>query len=98
MSVNTYQKGDDIDCFADFRSAAGTYMDPAAVYCKVQDPDGTETTYTYGESANLVRLDTGKYRCRVDANMSGTWFYKWYSTGTGKAAGESEFVVERSQF
>lgn len=98
MSVNTYQKGDDVDLFGDFRSSAGTYMDPDAVFCKVQDPDNVETTYTYGSSANLVKLATGKFRCRVDTTKVGTWFYRWYSTGNGKAAGENEFVVARSQF
>lgn len=98
MSVNTYQLGDLVRCSGPFTNAAGTAIDPTAVLFEVKDPAGTLTTYTYGTDAELVRDSAGNYHVDVDANLPGTWYYRFYSTGTGQAADEASFIVETSQF
>jgi len=34
----------------------------------------------------------------VDADEVGTWYYRYYSTGTGQAAGEGTFDVLETEF
>jgi hypothetical protein len=73
-------------------------VDPTAVFCEVRTPAGVETTYTYGVDAGLVKDSVGNYHLNVSATARGTWPYRWYSTGTGQAAGESWFFVRESDF
>lgn len=96
--MNQYSKGDLVRCSAAFATSAGTATNPSVVRCQVTDPAGTTTTYTYGTDAALVRASTGNYYVDVDANRSGTWRYRFYSTGTGQAADEGAFKVKDSWF
>ena len=41
---------------------------------------------------------TGNYHYDVDAEPSGTWQYRWNSTGSGQAANERQFTVRPSSF
>lgn len=83
-------KGDLYDVKGEFRDPAtvsqanplGTLIDPTTVVLMIKDPAGTTTTPT-------VLIDAvGQYRVRVNLNQSGTWTFKWSSTGTGQAATE----------
>lgn len=100
-TVNTYDLGDLVRCDTSdtpFTNTAGTVIDPAAVFFKVKDPNGTVTTYTYGVDAALVKSAVGTYYVDVNANVAGTWYYRFYSTGSGQAADENSFTVATSQF
>jgi hypothetical protein len=46
----------------------------------------------------LLRTQTGNYHVDVNADESGTWFYRFESTGTGQAADEGTFEVSESHF
>lgn len=96
--MNQYSKGDLVRCTATFATNAGVATDPTAVIFQVSDPAGTTTTYVYGTDTQLVRSATGMYYVDVDANRSGTWRYRFYSTGTGQAADEGAFKVKDSWF
>ena len=96
--MNNYHVGDKVRCTGTFETAAGTDTDPSAVYCKVKTPGGTSTTYTYGVDAALVKSATGIYYVDVSITEAGTWHYRFYSTGTGQAAGEESFVAKDSFF
>jgi hypothetical protein len=96
--ANHYFVGARPCCWATFTDADGTAQDPTAVYFKVTDPSGNTTTYTYGVDAQLVQSATGIYYVAVDADEAGIWWYRYYSTGTGQAAGEAFFRVEPSKF
>ena len=93
-----YDKGDLVRCAAAFTNTAGTAIDPTAVLFKVKDPSGNITTYTYLTDAELVKDSTGNYHVDVDADEVGTWYYRYYSTGTGQAAGEGTFDVLETEF
>jgi len=93
-----YDRGDLIRCSAAFTDADDNAQDPTAVYFKFKDPGGNITTYTYGSDAELVKDSTGNYHVDVNADEVGTWYYRFYSTGTGQAAGESEFDIQPSRF
>ena len=98
MSDTTFQVGDDVKCTAEFQTADDAAVDPDTVRFKVKNPSGTVTTLAYGTDAAVIRDSTGNYHVIVDANQAGTWHYRFWSTGNGKAADESTFEVEESDF
>lgn len=99
IELNEYDLGDLVRCSGSFTTTAGAAMDPAAVFFKVKDPEGTVSTpIQYGVDAALVKDSTGNYHVDVDANKSGTWRYRFYSTGNGQAADEGSFNVAASNF
>lgn len=98
--ANHYFLGADVRCWVTFQDSAGTAQDPTAVNFKFMDASGNTTSYVYGGTgANtaLVKSDTGIYYVDIDADEKGTFWYRWWSTGTGKAAAEASFRVEESR-
>ena len=96
--MNQYDVGDMVRCTGAFANSAGVAVDPAAVFCKVRKPDGTVTLYTYGADAALVKAAAGSYYVDVSTTAPGVWYYRFYSTGVGQAAGETAFRVRVSSF
>ena len=96
MSIELYDLGDLVRCSAAFTNSAGTALDPTAVIVKVKAPDGTVTTYTYGTDPEVVRDSAGNYHIDVDADASGTWYYRFHATGTGQSADEAAFFIQPS--
>lgn len=98
--VETYDKGDEIRLRGEFTDIAGNHVDPTAVFVITVDPSDNETLYTYGGSgandSSLIKESEGIYNCLVDADESGTWHYRFYSTGTRQGAGEHKFVIRSS--
>jgi len=45
-----------------------------------------------------VKAAVGSYYTDVVATDAGIWYYRFYSTGTGQAAGETSFRVRESSF
>ena len=89
MPYNIYDLGDSIRVSATFTDADTLdAVDPDVVNLSIRTPDGTLTTYTYGVGGNVVKADVGQYYSIVDVNQSGSWFYRWWSTGFGQAAKE----------
>jgi hypothetical protein len=98
VSINSYDKGDVIRLSAVFTNSAGTAIDPAVVLFSFINPAGTQTTYTYGTDAELVKDSTGNYHVDVDADTEGLFYYRFYSTGTGKAAAEGQLFIKETIF
>lgn len=96
--MNQYDVGDLVRVTGIFKDAAGVAFDPTTVAFKFKKPDRTITTYIYGTDAQLVKVATGNYRVDIDASVKGKYQYRWYSTGNGQAAEESEFEVVKSKF
>lgn len=96
--ANTYDLGDLVRCSGTFTDATSILVDPTVVKASIQNPAGTDTTYTYGTDAALVRDSAGAYHVDVSATSAGRWYYRLYSTGTGQASGEGYFDVAPSQF
>lgn len=93
---NSYDLGNLIRVTATFTDYdSGDAVDPSDVNLSVYDGRGTVTTYTYGDS-DIARSGTGVYYFDVNANSSGTWSYRWWSTGSGQAAVESRFEVRKA--
>lgn len=100
MSCNAtpYTIGANVVCRGVCRNTARNYFDPGAIFFAFRDPSGNETVYEYGVDVQLGREDTGRYFAGVPVDEPGTWFYRFYSTGSGQAATESSFEVAASQF
>lgn len=95
--MTDYHVGDRVRCTGTIKDTTPTEIDPSAVFAWVRTPAGTITTYEYGVDAELVRADLGDYYIDVDVTAHGTWYYGFYSTGTGKAAsGDGVFSVKRT--
>lgn len=94
----TFYKGSLVHLAATFATAAGAAIDPTVVKFQYKKPAGTALTLTYGTDAALQKSATGAYYVDLDADTVGTWYFKWYSTGTGQAAVESSFVVNKTKF
>ena len=97
MTTNVHDLGDLVRVSGSFTDEGGSAADPSAVFCAVRDPSGNVTTYEYGQDAELVKDDTGEYHVDVDTDEAGMWFYRWYSTGSGQAAEEGRFWVEKAE-
>lgn len=94
MSFNTYDLGDLVRVSAAFTDVAlGGAIDPDVVKLTIKEPDATVTTYVYGTDAELIKDSIGNYHADIDADQSGTWYYRWWSTGSGQAAAEKRFDV-----
>jgi hypothetical protein len=98
MSITTYDKGDSVRCRGSFKNSSNAAIDPTTVSFKYKDPSGNVATLVYGTDVALVKDSTGNYHVDVDADESGTWYYRFESTGTGQAADEESFIVDESQF
>lgn len=95
--TNTYDLGGAVTCEAKFKKT-GVLLDPTTVTFKVKNPLGVETTYVYNTDVQLIKDSTGIYHIDINANLVGTWFYRFESTGTGQAAQEGSFRVRVSNF
>lgn len=96
--ANQYDNGDLVRVSVVFTDSSNANVDPTVVKVSVKTPAGVTTTYTYGTDAALVKDSAGHYHLDIDASASGTWHYRWFSTGTGQAAAESFFVVNAGNF
>lgn len=95
---NRYDVGDLVRVAGVFTNAAGTAVDPTAVFAKYKDPGGTITTLVYLTDLALVRDSAGNYHVDINADEAGRWCYRFYATGTGQSAEEGEFLVDQSCF
>lgn len=93
-----YDLGDVVRVSVAFSTVAtGVALDPTAVYLSVKDPDGNITLYQYGVDSEIVKDSTGNYHADIDVDTYGQWYYRWYSTGAGKAADEGSFYVDPAE-
>lgn len=74
-----------------------TLTDPSTVTLKVQDPAGTETSYTLA-GATVTKDSTGNYHKDVTINLAGRWVARWIGTGTVPTAVERIIYVPTSNF
>jgi hypothetical protein len=91
--ANVYDLGDVVVVTAGFKNSAGTLADPDVVKFDWKlEQSGATTTYTY--PTVIVKDSTGVYHVNLNADTEGTYYYRFYSTGTGKAAAEDSFFVK----
>lgn len=80
-------------------AVGGSAVDPATVAVKYKDPSGNiSAALVYGVDAALVRDEAGTYHTDVSIDEAGTWYVRWYTTGTYQSAVEDDFYVRTSNF
>lgn len=94
---NTYDLGDLVQVVGVFRDSSGAVIDPTTVSLAFKTPADVKTTRVYLTDDELVKDSTGAYHVNLSATENGTWYYRWFSTGTGQAAQETSFKVLASQ-
>lgn len=96
--MNTHDLGDLVRVTGTFSDPDDdTVMDPAVVKLSVKDPSENVETFVYGTDVEVVKSSTGVYYLDIDADEAGTWYYRWWSTGTGQAAEENSFEVRTAE-
>jgi hypothetical protein len=98
MSILAYDKGDVLGITGTYRNAAGTLIDPSVPKFSFKNPDGEITTYTYPDDAQLQRISQGIYKVDLPFSASGSWLVRHWSTGTGAASEERQYLVRESVF
>jgi len=96
---HSYDIGNQVICQAAFTYAdTGVVIDPTNVYFQFKTPARVITSYQYSVDPEVARLSEGVYTATVNVTQAGDWFYRWYSTGIGMAAGENRFNAKSSEF
>lgn len=96
--MTEYVVGNVVRCATTFTDISGTAIDPTVVAFTYRVDAGDPTVYTYPTDAQLVKDSTGNYHVDISADTEGTYHWRFYSTGTGKAAFEGRFAVTNSVF
>lgn len=96
--MNEYTVGNVIRCSTAFTNLAGAAIDPTTVSFSFKTPAGVVTTYVYPTDVQLVKDSTGNYHVDIAADTEGLYSWRFFSTGTGKAAVEGQFAVIDSVF
>lgn len=91
--MNAYDIGDVVRLTGTF-TVSGVATDPSTVSLVIRRPDGVKTTLVYGTDAALERTGAGAFRCDYSPVVAGVHWYRFYSTGTAKAAEEESFTVK----
>lgn len=79
------------------RNSTGNAVDPTTLTIVVRAPSGTETTYTYGTDAVVVKSSTGVYQMDLSLTEQGKWKYDWTGTGTAQGSEGASFIVRPKQ-
>lgn len=75
----------------------GTPTDPTTATYKLQDPEGTITTYVFGVDAEVTNPSVGVYLLHTPAcTIPGTWLYEIIGTGAVIATGQGDFTILQS--
>jgi hypothetical protein len=96
--MNTYAYGSTVRIStATAFTVGGVATDPTTVTLKIEEPDGTEVSYTYA-AAQITRASAGSYYKDVTVDQAGTHTYRWVGTGAVAAVDEDSFYVLASVF
>lgn len=95
MDIGVYEIGQLIRITAAFTNAADQPFDPGDVYVTVTPPTGSPHTLHYGVDGDLVKDSVGNYHYDQPAEVAGIYDFRWYSTGSGRAASKGRFIVEQ---
>lgn len=77
--------------------AAGTLTDPTSITLIIRQPNGTETSYTYG-AAQITKVSTGIYYKDIAIDAGGQWVARYKGTGAVPDAAEHVLDVPPSFF
>lgn len=91
----SYLEGSTIRLTATF-VVGGSNTDPTTVTLKLENPSGTQTTYTYA-AGQIVRSAKGIYYRDVTPDAVGEWTYRYIGTGDAAGVAETTFRITPSE-
>lgn len=94
--MSTYYVGDTIRLLATFRNPSNAMIDPSTVSL-IYTVNGSPVTYTYGTSAEIVRLTVGNYSFTTTLNQAGSVIYEWQGTGLDSLNRSGAFNVDATR-
>jgi hypothetical protein len=86
-----YPVGTEIRFSVVFKNADGVEADPTAVTFRIKQ--NSETLFTYGTDAALVRTAPGRYAILYAPAAAGSWVARWKGTGAVNAASSDVRIV-----
>jgi hypothetical protein len=91
-----YTKGELLRCVGTWQDKTNSdaYIDPGVVKFKYIKPGLAAVTLTYLTDVEVVRDSQGMYHVDLDLDVSGKWYYKFFSTGVGQSAKIGTFLVD----
>lgn len=97
---NYYDVGDIVRTSSTFTDTGSVKADPSAVDFIYTTPDGSDnafnrTTTATGAVDTIVRSTVGNYHRDITTTASGTYWYRYASTGNITTAAEANFRVRR---
>lgn len=92
---NTYDIGDSVTLTASIAATSGGMIDPTSLFLTVKWPNSTVGSWGYPD---FTKVATGHYTYNVNClNLSGNYWYRWSSTGSGQAAEVKNFLVRDNE-
>jgi hypothetical protein len=93
---NYYDIGDTVtlvNCIA--ATVDGGMIDPTSLYLTLKWPDGSVGSW---DLTDFMKINTGHYEFNVNClNLSGIYWQRWHSTGSGQAAEVKNFIVRDNE-
>lgn len=89
---NTYDIGDSVTLVTSITaSSGGAAIDPTSLFLTLKWPDSSVGSWSYSD---FTKIATGHYEFIVSClNLSGHYWQRWHSTGSGQAAQVKNFLV-----
>ena len=88
---NVYDIGDTVTLASSIAATSGGMIDPTSLFLTLKWPDGSVGSWDYGD---FTKVATGHYEFNVNClNLSGHYYQRWSSTGSGQAAEVGNFRV-----
>jgi len=97
-----YQIGDKVRITVTCKNVTRVISDPDTLRFRFRKPDGTETVWTFGVDAQVVREAVGVFHVDLPLTMASVltkeWRYRWEAEGTFSAAYEKPLQVDDTGF
>jgi hypothetical protein len=89
--ADRYEFGSIVTLKGEFRTPksavpSNTLIDPTTVTLRIQQPDKTVVTRTYGVSG-IDKVDVGIYTSKLTLNQEGTYYWRWTGSNGADATG-----------
>ena len=91
--ATTYDINDVVRMTGTFTDSGAALLDPTKVTVVYETPDGTATALVYGVDASVKKASSGVFYLDHLTTALGQYEYRFTSTGTGAASGETYFSV-----
>ena len=90
--MTPFDIGDTIRVSVLFTDILDAAADPTTVQLRIEEPDGTVTTFTLA-AATVTRASLGNFHRDIALDSSGTWRYEFLGAGAVAAMDDGTFKV-----